>query len=365
VAHAIQLLSGRDRLAVVVYDDEVDTLLGQAPALPESKALATGRLREIDARGSTDLAGGWLRGLEETAGQTGAGTPEVRRVLLLSDGLANRGETNPDRLAEIAAAWRAKGIATTTFGLGADFDEVVMSRLAREGGGNFYFIEDARQIPDYFTSELGETLDVVARDATFDVAMGPGTRVSLLNDYRLEEHPGRGVRVRLGDLVSGQVVTLVFAVHAEPRAEGETAGVECRVTDRDNVLGRGAAMPPMRVQWKAATPEADAAQPVNETVLVEAATLVAAQARAAALEANRRGDVDAAQQALRAGAAGLCRMGAGIGAIERLAAELEAETEEFIHRLSPMRMKSVHADVAYLRSSRTAEGKARRRPPVS
>ena len=33
VAHAIQLLSGRDRLALVVYDHEVETLLGQAPGL--------------------------------------------------------------------------------------------------------------------------------------------------------------------------------------------------------------------------------------------------------------------------------------------------------------------------------------------
>jgi secreted protein with Ig-like and vWFA domain len=65
----------------------------------------------------------------------------VSRVLLLSDGLANHGETYPNALAQRARDLRAKGITTSTFGLGADFDERPMSRLSTEGGGFFYFIE--------------------------------------------------------------------------------------------------------------------------------------------------------------------------------------------------------------------------------
>src|SRR6187399_2056790 len=78
------------------YDTQIDTLLGATLATPEAKALALSRLRTIDARGSTDLCGGWLRGAREL------GTPEpnnINRVLLLSDGRANHGETNPDALA--------------------------------------------------------------------------------------------------------------------------------------------------------------------------------------------------------------------------------------------------------------------------
>ena len=59
---------------------------------------------------------------------------------------------------------RAQGITTSTFGLGADFDEQVMAGIATHGGGHFYFIEQAQQIPDLLASELGEVLDVVARD---------------------------------------------------------------------------------------------------------------------------------------------------------------------------------------------------------
>ena len=141
VEQAIRLLDERDRFALVCYDHEVQTLVASAPASAETKALALDRLKTLDARGNTDLSGGWMRGAEEVGAvrEADAGTsarPDaLSRVLLLSDGLANNGETDPDVLARKAAELRAKGIATSTFGVGADFDEVLMSRLATDGGG--------------------------------------------------------------------------------------------------------------------------------------------------------------------------------------------------------------------------------------
>ena len=61
VTHAIRLLKPEDHLGVVCYDEQVSTVLDRTPATPEAKALATKRLQSIDARGSTDLHGGWLR----------------------------------------------------------------------------------------------------------------------------------------------------------------------------------------------------------------------------------------------------------------------------------------------------------------
>jgi Ca-activated chloride channel family protein len=151
VEHAIRLLDARDRLPVVVYDTEVDVLLESVSATAEAKATAAKRLAGIDARGGTDLASGWLAGLEQVSrlragasGATDAPNEAISKVLLLSDGLANQGITDHDALAQRAAEFRAKGVATSTFGVGADFDEVLMTRLATQGGGHFYFIETAR-----------------------------------------------------------------------------------------------------------------------------------------------------------------------------------------------------------------------------
>src|SRR6478672_153012 len=129
VEHAIQLLNDRDRLALVCYDDKIDTLLSATQATAEAKTLALSRLRATDARGSTDLCGGWLQGASEIGASEPGNAATVTRVLLLSDGLANQGERDPEALARHAADLRARGITTSTFGLGADFDERLMSRL--------------------------------------------------------------------------------------------------------------------------------------------------------------------------------------------------------------------------------------------
>jgi Ca-activated chloride channel family protein len=176
VEHAVRLVNERDRLALICYDTEIDTLLGATAATPEAKELALSRLRQIDARGSTDLCGGWLRGANElegsagssgTAGASGsgpAGSPGSVTRSYFCPTVSRTSETDRDVLVQRASELRSRGI-TSTFGLGADFDETLMSKLAVEGGGHFYFIEQLAQIPDFFTSELGEALDIVARDA--------------------------------------------------------------------------------------------------------------------------------------------------------------------------------------------------------
>jgi Ca-activated chloride channel family protein len=357
VEHAIRLLDARDRLAVVCYDEEIDTLLASTPATPEAKAIALTRLRGIDARGSTDLCGGWLRGTEEVRG---ADAP-VRRVLLLSDGLANHGETNPDALARRAADLRAQGVTTSTFGLGADFDERLMSRLATEGGGHFYFIEQAAQIPDFFASELGETLDIVARDVQVIVGGRNDIEVDCLNDFvtRIETVTPSGegeARVCLGDLVSGHEVTVVIAVRCPARALGQAAAITVRIADRDHVFFPQ----PMSIEWRPVVAEENAEQPANALVLIEAARLVASRARIAALDANKRGDYDAATAALDDAVALLRGMPPGVPMVDAIVAELEAERVDVGAVMAPLAVKAVYYQSYSVAHSRTATGQARK-----
>ena len=116
---------------------------------------------------STDLCGGWLAGCEQVARFIeGEG---LGRCLLLTDGLANQGVTDRDEIVTHARELRRRGVVTSTFGVGADFDERLLQQMADAGAGHFYFIERAVQIPDLFASELGETLDVVASGVTLTI----------------------------------------------------------------------------------------------------------------------------------------------------------------------------------------------------
>ena len=361
VEQAIRLLDERDRFALVCYDHEVETLVACAPASAETKALALARLKALDGRGNTDLCGGWMRGAEEIgaihAGDAGTGArPDVlSRVLLLSDGLANNGETNPDVLARQAAELRAKGIVTSTFGVGADFDEVLMSRLATDGGGHFYFIERPAQIPDFLTSELGDSLQVVARDARVIVAAGPGVEVTVLNEFPVETPPGE-VHVRLGDLVAGQTVTVVLAAAVHARPMGTETALYVRLADRDQALFAQ----PMRVDWRVASAAEDGAQPIGIEVLVAVATQLSARAQGAAVHANRRGGFDEAARVLAQAAKAIRALAPGVKQIELIAAELEEHEEQFAVQMSPMALKQAHFASYNQSRSRDSQGKSRK-----
>src|SRR5687768_8216744 len=62
---AIRLLQPADRFALVVYDNEISVLAESSHATPDAKRRAFERLAQIEARGSTDLGGGWLTGAEQ------------------------------------------------------------------------------------------------------------------------------------------------------------------------------------------------------------------------------------------------------------------------------------------------------------
>ena len=109
-------------------------------------------------------------------------------------------------------------------------------------------------------------------------------RATVLNPIPAEHEEGI-TRLRLGDFVAEQEVTLLLAVAIDARAAGDTASVRCRVADRDSVL-----LPaPMQVDWTAVAADQDKAQPVNRDVLLAVARMLAEGARMHALSANRRG----------------------------------------------------------------------------
>jgi Ca-activated chloride channel family protein len=363
VDHAVRLLTPRDHLAVVCYDERVDTVLSRTPASKEAKTLALGRLADIDARGSTDLAGGWLRGAAELRGEAGAhpvesaGQDGPKRVLLLTDGLANHGITDHQELASTAARLRAEGVATSTFGVGVDFDEQLLSRLATDGGGHFYFIEQPQQIADFFASELGETLEIVARDATFEMTCAPGMQAALVNDLPAEQTEGR-LCVRLGDLVADQEIVLIVEVSVtQPLPAGLRCPGQCRVSDRDHVLFAE----PMTVDWQVAEAAEHDAQPVNLAVLRAVAAQLAERARAMALAANRRGALDEARHIVRQTIETLRGLAPGDQAIGAVMAQLEQDEVDLAGMLSPLDTKRRHFASHSASRSRAPDGTARRR----
>ena len=347
---SLRLLTSADRVSIVVFDERVDVIFPSTFVTAEAKKQALRALQQVRPRGSTDLCAGWMHGAAELSDHLSDGT--ITRALLLTDGQANHGEVNREVLAHHAAELRRRGIVTSAFGVGADFDERLLRDIANEGGGNFYFVQTAAQIPDLVTSELGEALEVVERDAELTLTLPRGVEARVLNRFRTRKSHGRtGITVQLGDLVSAQELDVVFRLKFPL---GDVDDVQ-RIT---GVIGAGAES---TVEFRYAGHLENDDQPRDIEVDREVARVYAGRARAEATEANRHGDFDRARRALVDTSRHIDVYAGTDTELGALASALRSEVPQFAEAImAPMALKSAFFVAESAVKGRTFDGKARR-----
>ena len=377
VEQSLRMLRPDDRFSLVVYDTEIDVLSPSAFATPDVKRRAMDSLRAVGPRGGTDLGAGWLRGCEQVsewaatvsaAPARGPSDAPISRCLLLTDGLANHGITNRDELASHAAELRRLGVATSTFGVGADFDERLLRDMAHEGGGNFYFIEGASQIPEMLTGELGEALEITMRDAVLAVRFADGSapaaegrergRIDVLNRFRTQRTADRGeLRVQLGDLTSEQEIDTVLRVELPRGAEGNSAGVMVSL----HAGGEPVAGESQAIEWRYASHLENDLQSRNRAVDRAVAAQYAARARAEATERNRDGDYQQARHVLEATARRIRTYAGDDPELNALVTGLGEDRSTYGVHMTAAALKMSVRDAEVMSKSRGYLGRARKR----
>lgn len=131
----VESLTAQDIISIVIYDDQADVIL--APRLVTDKADICAKLNQIQAGGCTNLSAGWLLGCEQV--KSHLNTEYLNRVLLLTDGEANLGITDPQILTKTAQKQAEQGIITTTLGFGTYFNEDLLIAMADAAGGSLLF----------------------------------------------------------------------------------------------------------------------------------------------------------------------------------------------------------------------------------
>ena len=207
----VKNLAQSDMLGLIVYDSTVDVLIPSAPLEDAAPVLA--QIANIRPGNMTYIEGGLRAGAAEVAKQLRE--TQVNRVILLSDGLANVGVSDPKELGRIAQSFAAEGIAVTAMGVGLDYSEETMMQVAELGRGNYHFIGKPEEIPDVFERELEELKAVVALDATLDLSIPAWAKLEAVYGYDNVVSEGGHIAIPLGDLFSGddRRVTLRFSTH--------------------------------------------------------------------------------------------------------------------------------------------------------
>lgn len=201
----IDRLSSNDILSIVIYDDVVEVL---KPAGRVGNKRDLHRLLDrVYPRGSTNLGGGMIEGYRQV--ERYADKEFTNRVVLLSDGLANQGITDPNRLNSIARKKRSRLISLTSMGVGLDYNENLMVGLARNGGGNYYFIEHPRSIAHILHREFEALSTTFAQNAFIELRLGKGVRLVDVIGYEWSQN-GEGCKIALGDLPSDMTSELTL-----------------------------------------------------------------------------------------------------------------------------------------------------------
>jgi len=217
---ALTVLQPGDAVAVVAFASGVEVVVPTS-AVTDDLSAVHDAIEHIAVGGMTALHGGWVEGLTQALALERA--TGLARVVLLSDGQANVGETSPTAIAaDVAKAFAEHGVSTSAVGLGAHFDERLMTAVSTAGGGTFTFVETPEQLPELFETEIASLSSL------------RGRRVRLAFDGAAARFvaAGGGARLDAGhlgfpDLVGGMPRDVLVTIE----------------------LDAGAALPPLRLSW--------------------------------------------------------------------------------------------------------------------
>ena len=210
----VESLTADDIVSVVIYDDQPETIL--PPQTVEDKAAICKQIGRIRAGGCTNLSGGWLMGCDcVKSRQT---SDRLNRVLLLTDGQANMGITDPKVLTKTAKNQAETGIITTTLGFGSYFNEDLLISMADAAGGNFYFIQSPEDVAQVFRIELESLTAVVAQNLTVKLQPETGVKITeVLNNYP-STRQGEQLELFLGDVYQVEAKQLALQLSSPAQA---------------------------------------------------------------------------------------------------------------------------------------------------
>ncbi|MBC8424852.1 VWA domain-containing protein [bacterium] len=316
-----------DVLAVVEYDDEISVLWPASKV--EARGLIKRRIDELSPRGSTNLCGGLMRGVEEAMRNRDGS--DINRVILLSDGLANEGITDPREIYRLVREAKSRGVTVSTMGLGLDYNEDLMRGIAEHGGGNYYYIENPQQMGTIFGRELETLFTTVARDVV--IRFHAGGKVNDVEVYGYEfEIDGDEIRIPLENFYSEEERSLLLKLEVDPARAGELDLGELEIRYHDQLADEAVDVR-LDIRVDVSDDEGDVERSRNERVVVESTLTDSDKRQDEIVRLYEAGDSDGAQAALEDLADEVRGIQASVDS-PRIAAKLEAmalEQEDMVY----------------------------------
>ncbi len=205
----VEKLRPIDRISIVVYDTQASLVLPSNKI--ENMSLIKMAISGLMTGGSTNLNAGMVLGYEQVLKHFNE--KGTNKVILLTDGLTNSGETNPEKIIENSVKYNKKNIDISTIGVGNNVNLDLIQQIAKGGKGQCHFIGLAEDIEKVFINEVEGLLSPIARNVSMEIKFDEGLEISHIYGYSPKFNT-RSVSFELENMNSGrtQIVLAKFDV---------------------------------------------------------------------------------------------------------------------------------------------------------
>ena len=222
-------LTQKDRLSIVSFDHEVETHFSNVRMDESGTSYAQGVISEIYTRGMTNLSGGWFEGARCATKAIDEGVFKDGFVVILSDGMANRGITHPKELHMHAAELSSRGIQTTSIGIGAHYSPLQLDALAQGGQGRLHDTETAEDIIDVVLGELGEIGNTIAKNVKLHIHYPGSVELKCLSKLKREKS-NNYYNIDIGNLQINQTRSVALLSEIFGQSLGQSVSFEVHAT---------------------------------------------------------------------------------------------------------------------------------------
>lgn len=223
---AVSQLTHEDFASVVLFGSESSVLCPAMQMTEQNKLWFIQQLNQATCDGMTNLHGGWTMGVQEVSKNLADGY--INRVILLTDGAVNQGETNPDNIVTHVAEVNKFSVSTTTIGVGEGFNESLLQGMSSAGNGNSYFIDSDESVTKTFDMEFTGLSNLSATEIRVSVKTSSGVKlVKNMNLFSTEDN-----KFKFPSL-SSQDINAVFVFSLEDNKTKGIPSISFKVTYKD------------------------------------------------------------------------------------------------------------------------------------
>lgn len=231
----VNVLGERDRVAIVSYGSDVSVDFYSQPVNDSTRMTLLRAINNLAVGGGTNLSGGFQRGFSEVS--KWKTSDAISRLIVMSDGHANIGITNPGQLVALATNALSSKVSVSTIGVGLDYNEDLMTAMANEGAGNYYFVDQSASVVSIFDRELQGLATTVARNTAVVIKLGEGVTLSELHGFA-SQTSGNQVYVSLAEFASEQQKNILLKLKVDGQKLGDRPILETNLSYDDLITNK-------------------------------------------------------------------------------------------------------------------------------